>query len=147
MINREGFYVGEFDRECTKCGAVFKKTSETVTICNHCNSERVKSSSPTYKMYQRSKVRAKKCNREFNLEINDIIIPTHCPILGVELSTKVGSGGDQKSPSLDRIDSSRGYTKDNIQVISSLANRMKSDADKEQLVSFANWVLKTFSTD
>lgn len=139
--------MGEFDRECTQCGAVFKKTSKTVTMCNHCNSERAKSSSPAYKMHQRSKVRAKKYDREFNLEIDDIVIPTHCPILGVELITKVGSGGDQNSPSLDRINSNKGYTKDNIQVISSLANRMKSDANKEQLVSFARWVLKTFDTD
>ncbi len=98
-------------------------------------------------MHQRSKVRAKKFNREFNLEIDDIKIPTHCPILGIELTPKIGAGGGQNSPSLDRIDSSKGYTKDNIQVVSSLANRMKNDANKDQLIHFANWILKTFGTD
>lgn len=147
MINREGFYIGEFDRECTKCGVIFRKTSKTVTLCNQCNSERVKSGTVEYKMHQRAKVRAKILNREFNLEVDDIKIPTHCPILGVKLTTKIGSGGAQNSPSLDRINSTKGYTKDNIQVISSMANRMKSDASKDQLLTFANWVLGTFGTD
>lgn len=36
--NREGFLVGELERECTNCGKIFKKTSKTVTLCNECNS-------------------------------------------------------------------------------------------------------------
>ncbi len=45
------------------------------------------------------------------------------------------------------IRSSKGYTKDNIQVISRLANQMKANADKEQMIKFAEWILKTFGTD
>ncbi len=41
----------------------------------------------------------------------------------------------------DRIDSANGYTKDNIQVISSIANRMKWNATKEQLLTFCKGVL------
>ena len=135
------------NRKCTKCDTVFEKTSEKVTLCNECNSKRVKSYSPEWRMHQRAKFRAKETNREFNLDVSDIVIPSHCPILGIVLETQSKSGGSINSPSLDRIDSKEGYTKNNIQVISRLANQMKANADKEQMIKFANWVLKTFGTD
>lgn len=47
-------------------------------------------------------------------------------------------------PSIDRIDSTKGYTKDNIQVISSKANTMKSNASVEELRMFAYWVLREY---
>ncbi len=147
MKNREGYYVTEEHRECTKCHSIFVRTSNTVTICNECNSKRVKSESSETRMHRRAKSRAKEFGREFNIDVSDIIIPTHCPILGIPLEIQSKSGGTINSPSLDRIDSSKGYTKDNIQVISRLANQMKANADREQMLNFANWVLKTFGTD
>lgn len=45
------------------------------------------------------------------------------------------------TPSIDRIDATKGYTKDNIQVISKQANAMKWDSTKEELVEFAKGVL------
>lgn len=134
-------------RKCTKCDTVFKKTSEKVTLCNECNSNRVKSMSPEWRMHQRAKFRVKTTGKEFTIEVSDIVIPSHCPILGIPLEIQSKSGGTINSPSLDRIDSSKGYTKDNIQVISRLANQMKANADKEQMIKFAEWILKTFGTD
>lgn len=74
---------------------------------------------------------------EFSIEVSDIVIPEKCPYLDVPfipLDKELGY-------SLDRIDSSRGYTKDNIQVISYKANRMKSNATEQELISFAKGVL------
>ena len=72
----------------------------------------------------------------------DIKVPIFCPILDIKLEFHFGqgAGGKPSSPSLDRIDNTKGYIKGNVQVISHLANQMKSTATKEQLVKFADWI-------
>lgn len=51
-----------------------------------------------------------------------------CPVMGVQmLRSEVGRDRDPLTPSIDRFDSSKGYTMDNVQVISDRANRIKSD--------------------
>jgi predicted nucleic acid-binding Zn-ribbon protein len=149
LINREGYYVGKFDRECTKCGIVFKKTSKTVTLCPSCNSERVKSSKTTErKLWERARNRAKLSGLEFTITLEDIELPPTCKYLNIPLNVHSGSsGGKFDSPSLDRIDNSKGYIKDNIQVISHLANVMKASATKEQLKMFCNSMLKDLGQD
>lgn len=86
--------------------------------------------------------RAAKKGWDFNLEVSDIIIPEYCPVLGLKLEL-YNKSMRRTSPSLDRIDSSKGYTKDNIQVISWLANTMKTNATFSELHAFAEWVLNT----
>lgn len=145
MKNREGFTVTDKERECTKCGTMFPNKSKTVTLCPKCNSERVKAESPGKKMFRRAKARAKEKGLEFNLDHSDISIPTHCPVLGVELVCHKGrSGGNPNSPALDRIDNSKGYVKGNVMVVSHRANMMKVDASPEELVMFAEWVLSKY---
>jgi hypothetical protein len=143
--NREGYLISETERECTKCHTIFPKTSRTVTLCNKCNSERVKCTDPESKMYQRAKGRAKVKGLDFTIDVKDIIIPKFCPILGIELESKQGiSGGQKRSPALDRIDPAKGYIKGNVRVISHLANMMKSHATEQEMITFSKWVLSNF---
>lgn len=96
-------------------------------------------------MYARAKARAKEYGREFSIIEEDIVLPKVCPILGITLKQNSGrSGAYRDSYSLDRIDNTKGYTKDNIWVISQEANRMKGGARKEDLIKFAEWVLTTY---
>jgi hypothetical protein len=44
------------------------------------------------------------------------------------------------SPSLDRVDNTQGYTPSNVKVISWRANRLKSDATREELVAIINYM-------
>lgn len=83
---------------------------------------------------------------EFNISPEDLEIPHYCPYLNVPLTHWIGRGHQIYNSSIDRIDSSRGYTKGNVQVISLLANQMKNSANNEQLVNFAINVLRMEGT-
>lgn len=91
-------------------------------------------------LWNQARKRALSKGFEFTLLISDIIIPEYCPIMGKKLEY-IPKGYNEYSPSIDRIDSLKGYTKDNIQVISSIANRMKWNATREQLITFCKGVL------
>lgn len=92
-------------------------------------------------MVQRARVRAVKAGLPFEITVNDIIVPTCCPILGCEFV--LGSKGDYKySPSIDRLDPTKGYTKGNVRIISTLANTMKNSATLEQLIAFSKNIIQ-----
>ena len=66
-----------------------------------------------------------------------------CPVMGTEF---VRGDPRHNSPSLDRIDNSRGYVPGNIQIISDLANKMKQNASPGQLERFCEYYGKNDST-
>lgn len=66
------------------------------------------------------------------IRAKSLSIPAVCPILGIPL-VKVARRIVPGTPSLDRIDSSLGYTPDNVQIISFRANTLKNDATLEEL--------------
>lgn len=83
----------------------------------------------------RVKFRAKKLGIPFNLEVTDITVPSTCPVLGIEIFcvSRNRKGGGPNSPSLDRIEPHKGYTKGNVRVISNRANTLKLNASVEEL--------------
>lgn len=86
-----------------------------------------------------AKRRCKKRNIEFAIDHSDIVIPDVCPVLGIPLNPAKGCQ-THNSPSLDRIDPSKGYVKGNVWVISWRANSIKSDASLYDLETIAeNW--------
>jgi len=88
---------------------------------------------PEGTMLASARVRAKKAGRDCTISIKDIIIPAHCPLLGIEIIPGATREQLPQAPSLDRIDSSLGYVPGNVWVISHRANRMKTDATIEEL--------------
>jgi hypothetical protein len=89
----------------------------------------------------RIKGKCKKYHIPFNLTHKDIVIPTHCPVLGIPLV--IGNATAQKgSPSVDRIVPRLGYVKGNITVISHRANTIKSDAMSSELEKVLSYVRK-----
>lgn len=96
----------------------------------------IKEDSELYRV-KRAKYRAKKyaaerSGIEFTIAFGEIDWPTHCPILGVELDYFAERVGPYCA-SFDRIDPNLGYVKGNVQIISNRANRLKSNASKDDI--------------
>ena len=81
-------------------------------------------------IWSRAKARAKKAGIEFSLtrsDVADMTVPMTCPVLGIPIRMEKGRQTDN-SLSIDRIDSTRGYTRDNVVFVSWKVNRLKSNA-------------------
>lgn len=92
-------------------------------------------------MLERARSRAKRRGIPFNLTTLDFHIPSRCPILDIPLRPSEGAASDN-SPSLDRIDSTKGYVKGNVHVISNLANRIKNNGDPNQIIRVGTYMLE-----
>lgn len=96
---------------------------------------------PSLAMLNNSKQRAKNKNIEHTILLEDINIPDVCPVLGITLEV-----GDRKShqnaPSIDRLDNTKGYHKDNIIVMSVRANMIKKDASLDELILLGEFARK-----
>lgn len=88
-------------------------------------------------LYRGAYTRAKERGLEFDLKVTDLVVPAHCPLLGIPIIRGTGNAHDN-SPSLDRIDNTKGYTKDNVWIISKRANTIKSVATYEELEMIAS---------
>jgi hypothetical protein len=87
-----------------------------------------------YEIWSHASRRARKKNIDFNLTPNDIPdVPDYCPIFNIKLEKHNGVGPKDNSPSLDRIDSTKGYVIGNIRIISNRANRIKADSTFEEI--------------
>lgn len=99
-------------------------------------------SSAQSRLYDAARDRAKRKGIEFNITYEDIVIPDVCPVFKTPF-TYTGGKFSATSYSLDRIDSTKGYVKGNIQVISVKANMMKNSATKKGV----NTILKLGNVD
>jgi len=90
-------------------------------------------------MWSSAKHRAKVKQLPFDLEPFDIHIPEFCPVMGFPLKRGVGKICGV-SPVLDRWDPVKGYVKNNVWVISSIANLWKRDFTLSQLREFVRRV-------
>ena len=96
---------------------------------------------PTKRLWGGAKRRAKRKGIEFNILTYKSLpkVPKYCPILGIPLKVGKGAGTDN-SPSLDRINNNKGYTIENIQIISRKANQMKSNATLKEIEKLYNYM-------
>ncbi len=85
------------------------------------------------------------CKISNDLDLNFLIeiSKKNCPILGIEIKWNNKNIIQMNSPSIDRVDNSFGYTKNNVLIISYKANAIKNNATLEELeLLYENWLAR-----
>jgi len=115
--------------------------------CRKCQNDKFLRMDLRQKLLYAARGRAKKAGFPCTITVDDIVIPEVCPVLGIPLFPSVGNGRKHpalipNSPSVDRLDNDKGYTPDNIRVISMRANDIKSNATLDELEAVVAYVKK-----
>lgn len=159
-FSKNASLIGGLHTWCKECCTNKHQVSEYAKKSNIVRKEKLKSD-PIYRekvnkqkqesrlrriesvLFAGCKNRAIKRNIDFNITIDDIVIPEYCPIL-LQPIVQGNKDNYKFSPSVDRIDNTKGYIKGNIQIISMKANTIKNSATIEELQLFAKWINNTF---
>lgn len=106
-----------------------------------------RTSSLTRNLLKWAKERAKKLDVPFSISAEDIPIPDVCPALGIPLFPNFGGKAQHpNSPSIDRVDPTKGYIPGNVKVISAKANAIKQDATAADLAKVLAYVRRNKPT-
>lgn len=113
-------------------------TKRTI-FCPECATKNFMDIDPRRRMIYAARQRAKRDARECTLTIEDIKIPSRCPVLGIRLESSTAdrrktSAETDNSHSLDRLNNSGGYTPENILVMSNKANKLKRDGGIDEIL-------------
>jgi len=99
--------------------------------------------------------RAKKHKREFDIDekfMRELFEQqqSKCAISGLTISVSDSCGGFSKgksTASIDRIDSNKGYTKDNVQWVHKFINQIKWDLDLSSFIWICHQIVKLHPTE
>lgn len=113
--------------QCSKCASDWQRTA--------------REKEPIKFIFKDARQHAKSRNREFTITLDDLFAVllkqnNKCALTGVEFSS-------ENKPSLDRIDSSKGYITDNIQFVLKDINVMKSNLEESRFIELCNLVALT----
>ena len=116
--------------KCRLCGAEYQKAD--------------RNKHPIKYLLKDAKQHAKQRNQEYDLSEQDIINllekqNNRCAINGLSFS--------EYKLSLDRIDSNKGYTVDNVQLVTIKVNRMKSDFEVSEFIELCKQIAQFNRSD
>lgn len=83
--------------------------------------------------FRQIKRRCKTKNLPFDITLEDLVAPNECPVLKKPIIPASIGGVNPMMPSVDRHIPEKGYTKDNIVIMSHRANSLKSNATFEEI--------------
>lgn len=123
-----------------RCNAATTKYRlKNLDVCN-ARCARWRKDNPEKFLFYSARRRARKEGLPFSIMVEDICIPSICPVIGIPLFKSATVSGPN-SPTLDRFWPKRGYIKGNVFVISNKANRIKSDETSPEVFRMiARWL-------
>jgi hypothetical protein len=137
-------------KTCPDCGVTkplsqFRKGGK-YTYCRPCDHLRSRSRDPAAYLFGLAKRRARLNGVAFTITRADIQIPAACPVLGIPIKFDPATPRSDQTPTLDRVDPSKGYVPGNVVVVSWRANRLKSDATPDEVAKIAGFVASALSS-
>jgi hypothetical protein len=105
------------------------------------NKKEYRRKNPLAEIYCGAKSRAKRAGIEFTIELKDIFMPTHCPVLGIKLEVN-DQPFSPSSISLDKVNPRVGYVKGNVRVISWRANDLKRNGTIQEFECIVAYMKK-----
>jgi len=118
----------------------YAKNREKERLRGREKGKRLNRADPRRRLVVAARSRAKLKGLAFDLQIDDIVIPVACPVLGLILTVSDATPS-ANSPTIDRIDNSLGYIRGNVRVISYRANTLKNDATLEEIEAIRKYML------
>ena len=136
---------------CVECSNVYRQTNilnKNERYIANCRAghNRWLRNNPLKVRYQAIKSNAKRRGIPFSLELSDLIFPSHCKICKVEFSKFITAKILPNTATVDRVDSSKGYEKGNIDFICNRCNGLKRDcsiSELERLLAYMRNHLQT----
>lgn len=114
-------------RSCKKCEDQYRRANMQ-RINEYAKNHKKKNIEKSLLYAARS--RARQNGLQINIDLDDIIIPENCPVLGIKISI---GGNKDNSPSLDKVLPHLGYVKGNVRVISWRANWLKNNSTAKEI--------------
>lgn len=139
--NNENFYRDKKDRRCKDC------KREQYNKRKNQNRGKKDLNRILLERFLGLKERSKSKNLEVSITIEDlrnlwILQNGKCALSGINMTYIFNKGRTFTNVSIDRVDSKKGYTKDNIQLVCMVVNQMKSDLSKEELINFCKNIIE-----
>lgn len=146
----------DWDGSCTECGGdsnVVSFGKGRAGLCNKCSKSDWESRNPVkvraQRLYGNAQKRAKEMGwpaPDFGSEwIEQKILAGACEVTGIQFDLDGRRGGIHAAnpwvPSIDRIDSSQPYLKENVQIVVYMYNVCKSEFTHEDVVKFCNMLI------
>lgn len=96
---------------------------------------------PELGMLNCARERARVKCQDFSITVSDVSIPSNCPCCG-KIMVLTARRGNPDSPSLDRLESTKGYIQGNIAVICTHCNTVKNNGTAAHHEQIAAWMRK-----
>lgn len=139
-------YRDGLDKRCHKC----KTKQNKIARANYSDEKRLEKI--LQERWLGARDRAKYKNRKFDITKEDLMELWNkqegkCAISKLPMTYTMDNGRNPYNISVDQINPSKGYTKDNIQLVCMCVNQLKSDFDMETVINICKNILNNYETE